>query len=1019
MSYKYLKASRAAAGESKEVLEINVPKAALAAGVIVQHDKTRRYSFFPTMASFWEWYDAQSDPMYHEVVLGHVPQRLKFDIDAPSGHATTLETIIEGILDVFFRLYFVETGYSLCREELAVFSSCGPDKDSYHILVRPYVVANCAESRHFTAVLCEYLGEDARFIDQGVNKSNQGFRLVRSRKHNSTRVKTPVDSAPERESLVTNHYGLPVLPECAVAEEKHVHFSSEDTAAVLNVVKQAGLLASFEYKDRIDGLFVFTRTAPSLCRICRRTHDNDNTLMVTVDKSEHRTVLQLCRHAPGHAHPLGRLADIDGLQRLIRDPPRAMPSLFDLRAEYQHVYCEPHMREYERVRTLAVQGPMGAGKTKNIIKYLENEEHGIPKTVLLITFRQTFSEAMRANLDAGFEMYSDTQGPLLFSKHPRLIVQVESLHRVRTNDEPLDLLILDEMESVLAQFHSGLHKNFSASFMAFQILLNTAERVICMDANLGDAAYTVLSEMRPEHPIHFHKNTYQSATHHEYHITTQYDAWVSALNQYLRDGKRIVIATNSKQEATVLGKMVGENYPAKKVGLYSSATDGVIRAEHFSHVERYWALLDVLIYTPTVSAGISFEQKHFDAVFAHFSDMSCPAEDCRQMLGRIRQVGENKYFVHIRATRSWHPTDTRELDQLMQGRKASLFQTSLNPELRAMVDFAVRETYSPSQGVHRYKSPYYTLWLQHARRTNLSRNNFAKVFIEQVRATGATVTEKGYDHFTPFVFDKKRIKKEAQLAEDTMVANARDLTQAEFEELATITAPSQEDRVAVQKHYLRAHYNYHEPLTPSFVHEYSRASIKTIFRNLSQVGKYASLQQAVHAVQLEELALSVYTFQNVPNEQLSVREGLDLHRRYTYNAHRLALHILKQCGFYCIRDPSIGYIDMLHDRLHAARDDVFANISQLAFEFNMRRPLARLKDPERYIKALLSFYNTILRKMYGIEIVGEGNVCYIKCKISDKFNGNQMPRLELNLAPADRPTRFFIETKVYVCPDPM
>lgn len=1043
MLYKYLKATRAKPGERNEVLELNVSAKEMSKGVIIQHDKTRKYQFFSNVNLFWDWYAKQEDPMYHEIILGHAPQHLKFDIDAKKSTVVSIDPnvdptvlmkrwmneLIEAILDVFYRVYFIKTGYVLTREHLAIMSSCGPEKYSYHIVIVPYAVANNTEARHFTNILTEYLAEScpniSRFVDTSVNSSVQGFRLVGSRKHTDNRKKRIINNVAIEHTLVVDHYNMPILPICAQVTEKYVHIGNEDTEKVLSVVKQAGLMNSFEFQSRIDNLFVFRRLTPSFCSICRRTHDNDNTLMVVVGDTEDRPVIQLCRHAPpGNSVVLGKLEAIAGIERILDTPIKPVYTSFDTQVKNQTVYCEPQMRPYERVPTLAVQGPMGSGKTKNMLSYLKSEfdDSTIPKTILFVTFRQTFSEAMHASFGDGFEMYNEINGPLLFSQHSRLIVQVESLHRIRLMEgEKIDLVILDEMESVLSQFHSGLHKNFSSSFMTFQMLMDTSERVICMDANLGNASYTVLSEMRPSHPIHFHKNTFQSATSQKYHITSQYNTWLNTLYMQLDNGKRVVIPTNSKQEAHVIEKFVQEKFPSKRVMLYSSATDMSIRTEHFSNVDKYWGNLDVLIYTPTVSAGISFEKSHFDMVFAYFNDMSCPVEDCRQMLGRVRRIADDAFYICIRATRSWNPTDTRELDKIIQGRKTELFRTSLNPELRGMMEFAVRQVYVPGEGPHQYKSPYYSLWLQHVRKSNISRNKFMETFINQVRRTGAQVTNTGYDGVKEVVFDKSRVKKEIRDAENESIAKAKEISTPEFEELLVNNNVTNEDRLALQKYRLRKHYNMWETeLTREFVEKYNKSNLKGVYFNLSQIGKFATIQQAIHSIQVEEVALSTFTFRGVSQRDLSVREGSDLQRRYTYLAHNYALHILRQCGFMCVLDQSVGTEEMLRMRITASRADLFSKMSQMAHEFGVNRPAkSKLNDPESYVKTVLSFYNRILRKTYGVVIDIRENVCYIRWHVSDLFNQKNTPELTCNITPSLNPSRLFLELVADVCSDPL
>ena len=100
----------------------------------------------------------------------------------------------------------------------------------------------------------------------------------------------------------------------------------------------------------------------------------------------------------------------------------------------------------------------------------------------------------------------------------RLIIQVESLFRMHIEENKVtDLLILDEVESILSQLGSGLHKKFNASFAMFLWLLKSSKQVVCMDANISNRTYNILSKFRG--PLYFHCNRYQSAKDDIYYFT--------------------------------------------------------------------------------------------------------------------------------------------------------------------------------------------------------------------------------------------------------------------------------------------------------------------------------------------------------------------------------------------------------------------------------------------------------------------------------------------------------------------
>ncbi|POG67689.1 hypothetical protein GLOIN_2v1481412 [Rhizophagus irregularis DAOM 181602=DAOM 197198] len=202
--------------------------------------------------------------------------------------------------------------------------------------------------------------------------------------------------------------------------------------------------------------------------------------------------------------------------------------------------------------------------------------------------------------------------------------QVESLHQISipSNYEPIDLLVIDEVESTLAQFSSGLHKHFSSAFAAFRWMLQTARHVICMDANLDLHTHNTLQLMR------------------------------GSILKALSSGQKIVIPMNCLKDAKAIEELLRSRFSGKKIELYSNETLPSKKKEHFGDIHTYWSELDVLIYTPTVSADISFESVHFDAIFACFTDNSCDVETCRQMLARaenerVKNLSKNDFMYRF------------------------------------------------------------------------------------------------------------------------------------------------------------------------------------------------------------------------------------------------------------------------------------------------------------------------------------------------------------------------------------
>ena len=214
---------------------------------VVRDEYNNRYLVFESRAECLEWSANTPEPerCFHEVVFGRLPQRLKFDVDAPShkldalclcaeppppaeddplaillggdfkdvqpretsAHIddpirrereskfhTIVDQLIEAILDELYVAYHGVEDLLPSRGDLVIADSSGGTplgvKYSFHILVLPYFVANNEEAREFTARVLERLPPPVRaFVDPDVNKKTQNFRHAGSAKPGSGRYK--------------------------------------------------------------------------------------------------------------------------------------------------------------------------------------------------------------------------------------------------------------------------------------------------------------------------------------------------------------------------------------------------------------------------------------------------------------------------------------------------------------------------------------------------------------------------------------------------------------------------------------------------------------------------------------------------------------------------------------------------------------------------------------------------------------------------------------------------------------
>lgn len=1089
-------------------------------------------------------YDAQlAEEAIDELIFGHAPAtgvdgpttgaKLEAppEVDTRARALAVLRMIVGMLVDVFNARYFMR-GMGLDEADVVVASSIGvpwdecagvqPKKYSFHVIVPGYFMANSAEAKELTQDLLAQLELEAPevvpLLDPGVNSATQNFRLLGSSKAPGTggasapRMKIidlglardlgtmAPESVAEARALTTISTGgcravgavgggacspprtLPQMVSSDAVKDE-VMIADTDVNTILGALHSAR--PDIKYYHRFvrnsGALLFFERISPSSCRICKRVHDHDNTLMVLLRPGADAAsgggqvteIVELCRRAPGRGELIataevapgtfaadgrrtgpasqadkkresrlravvryyseGRCegpagSAIAGMQRdvLIESACRATSAVTE--------YSEPAIRDYELVPTLAVRAQMGLGKTRALRRYLDAHfplqsasagagdggysDTGAlepPKIIRFITFRQTFSDSLR-DAFREFTVYSDVNVPQIrAAAHPRAIVQVESLHRLlddaRSGANVPDLVIMDECESVLAQFSSGLHKSFHEAFTVFQWLMARAKHVICMDANLGDRTHRTLMSLRAHSPPYLHWNQFQRARGDKVRLTTKHDEWLAHMVTQIGNGKRVVLASNSRREANSVSRMLGKRFPQKAIRVYSAETPAPAeKLLHFSDVDTYWRGLDVLIYTPTVSAGVSYEVSGadaYDCMYMYLNSMSCDVETSRQMMGRVRALRDREYFVCVRATPASLPVDIESLERLAYSRRRSLLDAAWSGAGTAPGRFR----FDPSTGeVHRYRTPFFSLWLENARVANLSRNAYGERFVQQVYDTGAEVhwlelqdvldgvdVEDAEDLCKSLMKEKKGAATELSEEEAKGIADAVDITSEEMADLrrrqedsrtATGMATAQpltgEEYLMMQRFQLRQRFHWTREIDMELVRTMLRSGVQRIFRNLEVAGGARTMLEALEALREREATYHIASTttasagrRQAGTQQLAERlEQLDIRHNYQFPAHRLAHWLLGMCGFRSVADKQRLPTTWVTMRLWGGRLALASNTGNIINEMAnmggaMRRPPQRQlvsADPCESAKSGLQMANGVLRRMYGIEL---------------------------------------------------
>lgn len=670
--------------------------------------------------------------------------------------------------------------------------------------------------------------------------------------------------------------------------------------------------------------------------------------------------------------------------------------------KYSESVMRPFVEIGERVpKTLCVRAPMKMGKTKMLREFIRDHFNDPNCVIRILTFRRTFAAHMHQRFsDLGFTIYDASTGKL---SDKRLIIQLESLHRLAI--EPVDLVVMDESELIIEQINSGMFQQFVKAFASLDYLIKYSKHLICMDAYMSDRTYRVLDTMRGfnKDDMLFHFNNFKRDIGDKYLMTKNIGAWMHHVAHSINEHEKIAIMTNSLSECKTIEQHVKQSadFPIN-IGIYSSETAKSVKNAAFNDVDKVWSKHDVLIITPTVSAGVSFELEHFDRVFGYFMDKSCPVETSIQMLGRVRNVKSREYIIITDNDIRKLPTNIKELKKRIQQQHMYLMTEIGNSRL----DF----TYDSDGNVEIRNTDYMQIWLENQRIINLSKNNYLERFISIITKYGAEVSNLDIgvsnEELESIINDHKSIKTLMVENEADNIAKSENLSYEKYIEIKDAQNDTALDTREVTKDELFAYkkYNFKQfygisdsnNFTGDDYLSFNKEDIKRHFINLNIINliKECDAETLMRAMKIKDKQYLTSMDQNL---ELFHSDSLDIYKNKLTNRTNLKDSI-KDHNIINFKNNSI-----IHDITHklvtmCGWKNVLDTESKIPFTsiiVGLRQNIDAIKyhsncissilnkpwifpDPthKEYYKESLKCLNQILSYVYGIRVIKDKKVSH-------------------------------------------
>ncbi|AAP41427.1 DNA replication origin-binding helicase [Macacine alphaherpesvirus 1] len=318
-----------------------------------------------------------------------------------------------------------------------------------------------------------------------------------------------------------------------------------------------------------------------------------------------------------------------------------------------------------------VRAPMGSGKTTALLRWLKEAIHSPDTSVLVVSCRRSFTQTLAARFAAsGLEefvtYFSSTNYIMDDRPFHRLIVQVESLHRVGPNLlNNYDVLVLDEVMSTLGQLYSPTMQQLCRVDALLMRLLRACPRIIAMDATANAQLVDFLCGLRGEKNVHVVVGEYAMPGFSERRCLFLQRLGPEVLQEALREEGGGAAEPPAARTGTFFGELEARLAAGNNVCLFSSTVSFAEIAARFCRrfTDRVlllhsltppgdvttWGEYRVVIYTTVVTVGLSFDPVHFDSMFAYVKPMNYGPDmvSVYQSLGRVRTLRLGELLVYM------------------------------------------------------------------------------------------------------------------------------------------------------------------------------------------------------------------------------------------------------------------------------------------------------------------------------------------------------------------------------------
>jgi hypothetical protein len=616
---------------------------------------------------------------FNEVISNDHPFRMFFDIDCDDV-SVDKDVLLSEVVDAILKYLEERESIIYPKNRIMVISGHKETKISYHLIFTDLVVEDMKTMKYISNEISSYLSEEYKdYVDQSYGE-NKNFRMLFQTKRGSktflkfqkkwTYNYHDIEYIPE---IQTEHQGLyfsVIFEESLVRcfnNYKYFIKSNKDESQNYEYKELTTLNLTQEQLDEIlekamsfiptglkmgeineNGFIQLINQDGFNCPCCSDhkgiivRHDNDNAFLWINEYGVYfkcyragldvKSVKLISQYIPDGVE---NTTDNDTMELIQEKPEYGYLTEPYFTNVYDEKYCLPINMVKNSIYLLSAG--LGKGKTKVIVDFIKEQLSQNQETrILILSPRQIFASSLlnRINQDnLNFTCYLDKR-PKEYINQIRFIVQMESLQHIQ-ND--YDIIIVDEIESCLAQFESAETMKFNLKQCAetFERLIKKSTYIIGCDAFLSTKTVNVLSKICKK-KMFIYKNESPLVKRK----AEEYDSIASLTESLVNDlkiQKKIFFVSASKDKIDYIEKLVIKHLPEIRYKVYHSNSK-----EKITNVNENWGNVDLIMVSPSVTVGINYDLEDFDLLYLYGSPNSCCVRDIFQSSMRVRHINENK-----------------------------------------------------------------------------------------------------------------------------------------------------------------------------------------------------------------------------------------------------------------------------------------------------------------------------------------------------------------------------------------